>query len=144
MLVDHVAETSALNTAQYLAAEAPSAPTQAPRRGEALSFAMPRGIWPVMFASYATFFAAMAVAASGDGMTLMMLVISAGYTLIYFGTAALLNHVDTADRPRRMEQDFDTCTGRLSYLAGLTQILAVPILVAFFGVGIAVLWALVN
>jgi len=144
MLVDLVADTSERACARYLVAEVPSASEQAELRGEAVSFAMPRGIWPIMFASYAIFYAVMALAAGRDGTTLMMLVISAGYTVIYFGTAALLDRVNSAGRPRRAARDFDTCTGRMSYRAGFAQILAVPILVAIFGVCIAIMWAVVN
>ncbi|NJS14504.1 MAG: hypothetical protein HC788_07725 [Sphingopyxis sp.] len=144
MLVDLVADTSELNCARYWIDDAPCAPARPARRGEAASFAMPRGIWPIMFASYAIFFAAMALAAGRDGMAVMMVVISAGYTLIYFGTAALIDRVDTASRPRRAALNFDTYTGRMSYGAGFAQILTVPIMVAIFGISAAIIWAVVQ
>jgi hypothetical protein len=144
MLVDLVADTSELNCARYLVIDAPPTAPIPDRRGEAVSFAMPRGIWPIMFASYAIFFIAMAVAAGGDGGALMMIIISAGYTAMYFGTAGLLDRVDSASRPLGTMPDFDTHTGRMTYGAGFAQILAVPIVVAVVGVAMALIWAVVH
>jgi hypothetical protein len=136
MLVDLVADTSELNCARYWVNEAvferpvAAVPEPPDRRGEVTSFAMPRGIWGVMFASYA--------------MALFMVLISAGYALIYFGTATLMDRVDRASRARMMLRSFDTLTGPLSYGAGFAQILTVPIIVAMFGIAVATIWAVVN
>lgn len=104
---------------------------------------LPKSILWMMFLSYAVFFTAITIATGRDRSTLFMIVISAGYGVMYFGTAAVLNSVGAADRPRSAPGDIDTATGKLSYRAAFAQILTVPFVIAFFGCAIAVIRAIV-
>lgn len=110
---------------------------------ERRTFDLPKSIWWTMFLSYAVFFLAITIATGHDLGTLFMIVISAGYTVMYFGTAAVLNAVGAGDRPATVIGDIDTATGKLSYKAAFAQILTVPLVIAFFGCGIVVVRAVV-
>ena len=96
-----------------------------------------------MFASYAIFFMGLMIATGRDGMTLMMIVISAGYAVMYFGTAIVMNNVDQVARPKQVLTTFDTHTGTIGYWAGFAQILTVPILIAAFSIAVAVIRSVV-
>jgi hypothetical protein len=108
---------------------------------ERRTFELPPSIWYVMFLSYAVFFVAMIAAVGRDGSALFMVLISAAYAVMYFGTAAALNKVGAAERPATVPGDIDTATGKLSYWAAYAQILTVPLVIAFFGCAIAIVHA---
>lgn len=110
---------------------------------ERRTFDLPKSIWRTMFLSYAVFFTAITLAMGRDRTALFMIVISAGYTVMYFVTAAVLNAVGASERPETVPGDIDTATGRLSYRAAFAQILTVPLVIAFFGCAIAVVRAVV-
>jgi hypothetical protein len=110
---------------------------------ERRTFDLPKSIWRTTFLSYAVFFTAITLAMGRDRTALFMIVISAGYTVMYFGTAAVLNAVGASERPETVPGDIDTATGRLSYRAAFAQILTVPLVIAFFGCAIAVVRAVV-
>lgn len=110
---------------------------------ERRTFDLPKSIWYVMFAAYAVFFLAITVATGRDRSALFMIIVSVGYTLIYFGTAAVLNAIGAQGRPVAVPGDIDTATGKLSYGAAFAQILTVPLVIAFFGCAIAIIRAFV-
>ena len=114
-----------------------------PPRREVRTFDTPKSIWITMFASYAIFFMGLTIATGCDGITLMMIVISAGYAVIYFGTAIVMNNVDQAARPKQVPTTFNTHTGTIGYWAGFAQILTVPILIAAFSIAVAVIRSVV-
>jgi hypothetical protein len=96
-----------------------------------------------MFLAYAVFFLAITIATGRDRSALFMIVISASYAVMYFGTAAVMNAVGAHGRPATVSGDIDTATGKLSYGAAFAQILTVPIVIALFGCAIAVVRAIV-
>jgi hypothetical protein len=110
---------------------------------EKRTFDLPKSIWWTMFLAYAVFFMAITIATGRDRSALFVIVISASYTLMYFGTAAAMNAVGAADRPATVPGDIDTATGTLSYGAAFAQILTVPLVIAFFGCAIALVRAIV-
>ena len=57
-------------------------PEQVQARPE--GFQLPSGIWKAMFACYALFISALAVATGGDGHAKMAIAISALFMLVYF------------------------------------------------------------
>ena len=105
--------------------------------GVQAGFQLPRSIWHAMFACYAVFFLGIFAATGRDAATVMMLVISGLYMLMFFGTAKLLNaqkgreHESPLDR---MGGLLDTWTGPMDGRTVAAQILAVPAGFAFLGV----------
>jgi hypothetical protein len=75
------------------------------------------------------------------------ILISIGYTAMYFGTAAVLNNVSASERealpPSHATGGIETQTGWMSNKAAYAQILTVPILLAVFACAFAVIRALV-
>ncbi len=114
-------------------------PTQELRK-----FELPSSIWQVMFASYAVFFAAIAFATARDGSAVFVIVVSVGYTIIYFGTTAILASLRNQHVPIQRSVKIDTHTGELDYNAVFAQILTVPISIAFMACAIAVIRELVS
>jgi hypothetical protein len=107
-------------------------------RQERRTFDLPKSIWWTMFLSYAVFFAAITFTTGRDRRTLFVLVISAGYAVMYFWTAVVLNAIGASNQPDTISKDIDTATGKLSYGAAFAQILTVPLGIAFFGCATAV------
>ena len=110
---------------------------------ERRTFDLPKSIWRTMFLSYAVFFVAITIATGRDRSALLMIVISACYAVMHFGTAAVLNAVGASERPATVSGDIDTATGKLSYRAAFAQILTVPLVIAFFGCAMVVVRAVV-
>jgi hypothetical protein len=110
---------------------------------ELRTFDLPKSIWWAMFLAYAVFFLGITVATGRDRSALFMIVISASYAVMYFGTATVMNAVGAHGRPATVPGDIDTATGKLSYGAAFAQILTVPLVIAFFGCAIAVVRAVV-
>ena len=117
----------------------PVKPTQ-----ELRTFGLPKSIWVTMFLAYAVFFGALIMVTGHDKSALVMIAISACYTVMYFGTAATMNSVGAQGRPVTVHGDIDTFTGKLGKAAAFAQILTVPIMVAFFGCVIALIWVSVT
>lgn len=113
------------------------------RTAEPRTFELPMSIWYAMFASYAVFFGALFAVTGSDASALFAIVISVGYTVMYFGTAAVMNGVSPQTPVVDAYGDIDTFTGPMSFGAAAVQILTVPILVAFFGCGTAIIYAVV-
>ncbi|UNK79049.1 hypothetical protein MNQ96_16120 [Sphingopyxis granuli] len=105
--------------------------------GVQAGFQLPRWIWHSMFAFYAIFFIAVAAATGRDTVTVMMLVISLLYMLMFFGTAGLLHkqkgreHDSPLDRAGGL---LETWTGPMDTRTVAAQILAVPAGFAFLGI----------
>lgn len=97
-----------------------------------------------MFVSYAVFFGSLLAVTGTDASALFMIVISVGYTVMYFGTAAVMNSVSPQTPIADAYGDIDTFTGLMSFGAAAAQILTVPILVAFFGCVTAIIYAVVT
>ena len=101
-------------------------------------------VWYAMFVSYAVFFGSLLAVTGTDASALFMIVISVGYTVMYFGTAAVMNSVSPQTPVADAYGDIDTFTGPMSFGAVAAQILTVPILVAFFGCVTAIIYAVVT
>lgn len=105
--------------------------------GMQAGFQLPRWIWRSMFAFYAIFFLGIAAATGRDTGAIFMIMVSALYTLMFFGTSALLHrqkgpeHSSPLDRSDGMLQ---TWTGPMDRHTVAAQILAVPAGFAFLGV----------
>jgi hypothetical protein len=110
---------------------------------ELRTFELPKSIWLTMFLAYAVFFLAITIATRRDRSALFMIVISASYAVMYFGTATAMNAAGAHGRPATVPCDIDKATGRLSYRGAFAQILTVPLVIAFFGRAIAVVIAIV-
>ncbi len=112
---------------------------------EIRTFELPASVWSVMFASYAIFFAALFIATGQGAAAIFALVISMGYTVMYFGTAAILNNVSAKERkllPVAEPNDgMETQTGWMDRTAVNAQILTVPILLAVFACAFAIIRA---
>lgn len=105
--------------------------------GMQAGFQLPRGIWRGMFALYAIFFLGIGAATGRDTATIFMLVISALYALIYFGTASVLHAQKGPEHPSPLDRiggTLDTWTGPMDRSTVAAQILAVPAGFAFLGV----------
>lgn len=106
--------------------------------GEQRLFEIPARLWYAMIACYAVFLAAM-FAAVGGGYATLVLVVATGFVAMFFGTAkATLKH-----GPAQPRSPLDSAERRLPTLAGAlrerevaTQMLIVPVCVAFFGLAI--------
>lgn len=105
-------------------------------------FEMPRWVWSAMSAAYCVFFTGLAVATAHSGPAIFAIVISIGYTMMYFGTARILANV----RPAEHKSDFArgraplmTWTGPMDRKAVAAQVLIVPACLALFGTGFAIL-----
>lgn len=105
--------------------------------GTQAGFQLPRSVWHGMFASYAIFFFGVAAATGRDTATVLVLVVSLFYMLMFFGLAGVLNkqkgreHASPLDRHDGL---LDTWTGPMDRHSVAAQILAVPIGFAFLGV----------
>lgn len=114
---------------------------------ETRTFDLPGSVWIAMFASYAVFFAALIVSTGHDTATIFALVISIAYTVMYFGTAAILDNVSATGQkalpPVERIGGIETQTGWMDDTAAFAQILTVPILLAVFGCAFAIIRALI-
>ena len=121
-------------------------PVRTPVLAEHTDFEMPGWIWATMLGGYVTFFAGISAATAGDGRAVFAIVISILYTAMFFGTARVLSKVDG-----RRVGAFDRAGGRLNTWTGpmdaravAGQMLAVPLLLGFFGICIAIIAAAVR
>lgn len=143
MLMNHNILAAQTDVTEY-DLPADSALIAAHRTSEPRTFELPMSIWSAMFVSYAVFFGALLMVTGTDTSSVFAIVISIGYTMMYFGTAALLNNVSSALPVADAYGDIDTFTGRIGFVPAAAQILTVPILVALFGVVTAIIYAAVT
>jgi hypothetical protein len=108
-------------------------------------FQLPSGIWKAMFACYALFISALAVATGGDGHARMAIAISALFMLVYFSTALILGALGGADRsPVGKGIPLQTIYGPLNAREVWSQVLIIPVALALFGMGILIVTSLVG
>lgn len=108
-------------------------------------FQLPFGIWKAMFALYAVFIVALAVATGGDGYARMVIAISALFMMIYFVIAAILSALAGVDRVQVREgRPLQTIYGPLQAREVWAQVLIIPAALALFGVGILIVTSMVG
>jgi len=118
-----------------------------PSRHEGRTFELPKSIWYSMFFCYFVFFSGLIFATGRSLDAAFMIVVSIGYTVMYFGTAAMLTGLAKAygtqnpneSRGQKGNWTLDTITGPMSYGAVAAQILTVPAMFAFFGIAVAII-----
>jgi hypothetical protein len=128
-----------------LAAAIP-ARTAAPVQPEGVDLEMPAWIWGSMAVCYGIFFAGLIAATGHDGEALFALVISIGYALMYFGSAAALFSVAPPRRRSAFARGvgpLKTWTGPMDTAAVAAQVLTVPACLAFFGLAVAAIRAVI-
>ena len=114
---------------------------------EVRNFELPASVWTAMFSAYAVFFIGLIIATGRDAYALFAIAISIAYAFMYFGTATILNSINSVARPKHspldLGQGIQTETGWMSNSAAYAQILTVPFLLAFFACAIAAIRALI-
>jgi hypothetical protein len=103
---------------------------------------IPGTIWRIMFICYGIFFGGLLIATGRDTEALMMIIISIGYAIMFFGLGSILVGLDgDTDRPSKPGDDpvLHTWCGPMSRTAVAAQVLTIPICFAFFGMTIAVI-----
>lgn len=147
MLMDFQIDSSHEATAEILA----EAPTIVHIRNfpahEIRTFDLSGSVWKAMFACYAVFFGALIFATAHSTAAIFALVVSIGYTAVYFGAATILNRVSAPERatlPKGIsDAGIETNTGWMSNTAVNAQILMVPVSLAIFACSFALSRALV-
>ncbi len=131
---DAVVELEALESSLSPIAAPPVAPAND-------GFQLPRRLWLSMFTCYAIFFGFIAIATGGSGAARFAIVVSALYTLVYFGVARIGARQAGPEVPSPLERGraLMTWTGPMEPRAVYAQILIVPAVIAFFAIGIAIL-----
>lgn len=122
--------------------EAPAAPQQP----ESRMFELPASIWGAMIACYVTFLLAL-LGATGDADATFAIAISAIYLTMFFGTAGvMLRHAPPQARSVLDHPDsvLQTAYGPLNRRGVYVQVLIVPAAVAFFGIAICIISAVVR
>ncbi|GGA02820.1 hypothetical protein T8S45_03295 [Blastomonas marina] len=104
-------------------------------------FQLPARVWLAMLGCYAAFFTALAIATSASGKALFAIAISVLYTAIYFGVARIgaAQAGPEAQSPLDCGEPLQTWTGPMDAISVYAQILIVPLAVAGFGIGVAVI-----
>ncbi|HSG56860.1 MAG TPA: hypothetical protein VLA45_15535 [Paracoccaceae bacterium] len=115
--------------------------TIAPAQPENRRFELPANIWVGMIASYVVFFAAVTLATGGSRHARFAIVISILYTVVFFGVARIIARQAGPDgrSPLLRGHPLQTWCGPMDRTAVYGQILVVPMAVAAFGLGIAVI-----
>lgn len=107
-------------------------------------FEFPARLWGAMIACYAVFFAAITAATGGSGTARFAIVISILYTAMYFGLARIgaRQAGPEARSPLDLNKPLMTWTGPMNAGSVYSQVLVVPMTLAIFGTGIALIVAL--
>lgn len=123
----------------------PASPAATPAQPEARRFELPGSVWAGMLGSYAVFFAAITLATGAGGRAIFAIVISVLYTVMYFGLARVIARQAGPDArsPLLRGDPLPTWCGPMDATAVYGQVLVVPLAVALFGLGIAVICAVV-
>ncbi len=120
------------------------APRQA-QQPESRMFELPSSIWKAMIACYAIFLVAL-LGATGGAHAAFAIAISAIYITMFFGTARVILR-QAPPQPRsvlgRPGTVLQTAYGPLARKEVYGQVLIVPAAVAFFGMGISVISAII-
>lgn len=128
---DQEVELAALDSQQIPPASALAAPGNP-------GFQLPRGVWIAMLGCYAVFLAAVLLATRGSREALFAIVISALYTLVYFGVARIGARQAGAEDPSPLTRGkpLATWTGPMDAKAVYGQVLIAPLAVALFGIAV--------
>lgn len=107
-------------------------------------FELPTRLWGAMLVCYAVFFVAIFGAAGGSGHARFAIVISILYTIMFFGLARLGAKQAGPESPSPLDrgEPLMTWTGSMDSRSVFSQVLVVPIVLAMFGTGIAVIAAI--
>lgn len=118
----------------------------APQQPECRMFELPLAIWGAMIGCYATFLLAL-LGATGGAKATFAIVISAVYVTMFFGTARVMLR-QASPQPRsvleRPGSALQTACGPMSRADVYGQVLIVPGTVAFFGIAISIISAIVR
>lgn len=108
-------------------------------------YQFPAAVWGGMFAFYGIFFVAIFAATGGSGYARFAIVVSALYTVMYFGVARIIARQGGRRdiSPLDQGQPLQTWTGPMSSKAVYSQVLIVPLVLAIFGIGMAIIIGLV-
>lgn len=104
----------------------------------------PKWIWTTMFVCYAVFFICMILATGADSTALFALIVSVGYTAMYFATAGILVGLKPPKRRSSFARGLaplQTHTGPMSIRAVVGQVLAIPLALAIFGLATCIIIA---
>lgn len=109
-------------------------------------FELPSRLWGAMFACYAAFFLAIFGATGGSGHARFAIVISILYTIMFFGLARLGSQQAGPEARSPLDRGLPlmTWTGAMDSRSVFSQVLVVPVVLALFGTGIAVIAATVT
>lgn len=147
MLMDFQIDSGHMATAEIIAntTEVPhgrNSPTH-----EIRTFELSGSVWMAMFACYATFFSALFLATGRGKAAVFAIVVSVGYTIVYFGVGSILNRVSAPERatlPKvNVAGGMATQTGWMSSAAVNAQILVVPVSLVIFSCSFAIIRAIV-
>ncbi|MGB5724568.1 MAG: hypothetical protein WBM39_09130, partial [Parasphingorhabdus sp.] len=97
MLMDFQMEGGQAITAEIMAEMENLPEGYSPTSHEVRTFELPALVWITMFGAYAVFFASLFVATGHGVAAIFALVVSIAYTVMYFGTAAVLNNLTAAE-----------------------------------------------
>lgn len=102
-------------------------------------FQFPGWIWTSMLAAYALFFIAITVATGRSGSALFAIVISIGYTVMFFAVATIIGGVKGHEKPSPLAKRdgvLQTHTGPMNAKTVAGQVLVVPVCIVIFAIGI--------
>lgn len=147
MLMNFQIDSSHEATAEILANQPVIARGRNSPTHEIRTFELSGSVWKAMFACYAVFFGALILAIGHSTAAIFALVVSIGYTFVYFGTASILNRVSAPERatlPKvSLVTGMQTNTGWMSNEAVNAQILIVPVSLVIFASSFAIVRVLV-
>lgn len=116
------------------APDAPAIPEVVRGHPRPEGFQVPADIWFAVFACYAVFFTAIALATGGSGPARMVLAISGLFILAYFTVASILAALAGVDRKTvDHARPLHTIYGPLSLSEVRIQLLTVPFALVLFG-----------
>lgn len=109
-------------------------------------YQLPARVWGMMIACYAGFFAAIFAATGGSGHARFAIVISVLYTAVYFGLARIGARLPGREERSPIDRGLplQTWTGPMDRISVYSQVLIVPAVLAFFGIGIALIIGFVR
>ncbi len=146
MLMDFQIESSHEATAEILACTPVIDRGRNSPAHEIRTFELSGSVWQAMFACYAVFFGALILATGHSTAAIFALVVSIGYTTVYFGTASILNRVSGPERATlakvSLVTGMRTNTGWMSNNSVNAQILIVPVSLVIFACSFAFIRAL--
>ncbi len=144
MLDDHSPVTGDTEAVADVSADKPLPPDHE-TSGVQHGFQFPAWIWGAMLGCYAIFFLSVTLATGSGGRAVFAIVVSMLYTAMYFGLATVLSSIKGHEKPSPLAQGrpLQTWTGPMSASAVAGQVLAIPLALVVFGIGILLIVALV-